>query len=564
MGLAVTRSRALRGLAALPVRVETHLANGLPAFTIVGLPEASVRESRDRVRAAIIESGFDFPSRRITVNLAPADLPKDSSRFDLPIAVGVLCAAGLLPATVLERIELAGELSLSGALRPIAGGLAIACSLQVEASPRHLIIPAETAIEARLSGLTTIVGASDLKAVCTAVKALARGEAPVAAMDTDREQPASSRPSLSARASPHESGLMPADPGPGQTVDLDLDDVIDQPVAKRALEICAAGDHHLLMTGPPGTGKSMLAERLRGILPSLSPAQALDQAMIASLRRLPVHTIDLRPPFRSPHHSTSAVGLIGGGQPPAPGEISLAHRGILFLDELPEFRRQALEALREPLETGEVTVTRGPFQQRFPASFVLVAAMNPCPCGYLGDARHDCQCSPDQLRRYLARLSGPFLDRFDLSVTVCRPDPSSAPRPGESGGSPSATAVARHRVAAARARQQARQGCANGRLAAAALHDRLHLEADARDLGERAMTRFAWSMRALHRAFKVARTIADLDARPTVNAEAVAEAIALRHVRDPGVAGPDGRAPGFTAAGVTALGLTSPAQSLPS
>ena len=527
MGLAVTRSRALRGLSALPVRVETHLANGLPAFAIVGLPEATVRESRDRVRAAIIESGFDFPSRRITVNLAPADLPKDSSRFDLPIAIGILCAAGLLPARALDGVELAGELSLNGELRPIPGGLAIACGLLLEAKDRALIVPCETSRECRLSGLARVIGAADLREVCAGLQALARSRPwPAAAVDL---APAPDR---------HAPGAAPdAPPAPA----ADLDDVIDQPLAKRALEICAAGDHHLLLTGPPGTGKSMLAERLNGLLPPLGPAQALQRAMIASLRRQPVHAIDLRPPFRSPHHSTSAVGLVGGGQPPAPGEISLAHHGTLFLDELPEFRRSALEALREPLETGEVTVSRGPFQQHFPASFVLVAAMNPCPCGYLGDLRHECSCTPDQIRRYLGRLSGPFLDRFDLSVTVKRPDPAgrSDSRSDDFSDGRRGSALARERIRQARERQLGRQGCLNGRLDVPARFDRLRIETAARQLGEQAVTRLGWSMRGLHRTLKVARTIADLDGRPGVDIDAVAEAIALRHVRAPmGVAGP--------------------------
>lgn len=551
MGLAVTRSRALRGLSALPVRVETHLANGLPAFTIVGLPETTVRESRDRVRAAIIESGFDFPSRRITVNLAPADLPKDSSRFDLPIAIGILCAAGLLPPRVreqvLERIELAGELSLSGALRSIPGGLAIACGLLLDTGQRALIVPRETAREARLSGLAEVYGANSLSEVCLGLKALARAQA--------WPEPASPDPG----ATDDRAGAAAVSDAADQEGDAapDLDDVIDQPVARRALEICAAGDHHLLLTGPPGTGKSMLAERLRGLLPLLGSAQALERAMITSLRRQAVHDIDLRPPFRSPHHSTSAVGLVGGGQPPAPGEISLAHHGTLFLDELPEFRRAALEALREPLESGEITVTRGPFQQRFPASFVLVAAMNPCPCGYLGDPRHACSCTPDQLRRYLARLSGPFLDRFDLSVTVRRPDPAMA-RLNGAGASVSAShgmsrrdgsggsAEARDRIRQARQRQRDRQGCLNGRIDAAARLDALAIEPSARQLGEQALARLGWSMRGLHRTLRVARTIADLDGQTTVGIDATAEAIALRHVRhafpavDP-VPGPTGR-----------------------
>ena len=468
MGLAVTRSRALRGLAAHEVRVETHIGNGLPTFTLVGLPETTVRESRDRVRAAIIESGYDFPNQRITVNLAPADLPKDSSRFDLPIAVGILSAAGVVPAATLDQVELAGELSLTGKLRPVSGCLAIACGLVVDRSWRSLILPRDNAAEARLSGLTAILEANDLREVCNLLRGIAieNPSAPVIAAGKDPGSMVSSdasvaiaapdpsrqpgeivaidRPMTSGAIAPDQSttsGAIAIDQSTTsgaivatdqsrtsgaivatRNAELDLDDVVGQPVAKRALEISAAGDHHLLLCGPPGTGKSMLAERLGGIRPLLTPSQALEKAMIASLRRLPVATIDRRPAFRAPHHSTSVAGLIGGGQPPAPGEISLAHHGVLFLDELPEFRRQVIEALREPLETGRITVSRGPFQQTFPAGFVLVAAMNPCPCGYLGDPRHECACTPEQIRRYRMRLSGPFLDRFDLCVEVRRPD----------------------------------------------------------------------------------------------------------------------------------------------
>ncbi len=503
MGLAITRSRALNGLAAHEVRVETHLANGLPTFTLVGLPQATVRESRDRVRAAIIESGFDFPNRRITVNLATAELPKDVSRLDLPIAIGILCAAGNLPAAVLDRVELVGELSLTGQLRAITGSLAIACGMAIDDSPRILVLPRANAAEARLSGFARVLGADHLAQVCELLRRLSIG---VALADLVAEEPPAQVMDQASAGAADRSGPLP-----------DLDDVVGQAVAKRALEISAAGDHHLLLCGPPGTGKSMLAERLPGLCPPLTTAQSLEHATIASLRRQTVR-LDRRAAWRRPHHSTSPAGLIGGGQPPGPGEISLAHHGILFLDELPEFRREALEALREPIETGQITVSRGRYQVTFPAAFVLVAAMNPCPCGFLGDSQHDCVCTPEQIRRYRARLSGPFLDRFDLRVDVKRPGPhESPPEPQRLPGARqdrrlSGSARARLRVAVARARQRRRQGCLNGRLAAGDVASRLGLTPAAAGLARRAMDHYGWSMRALHRTLKVARTIADLDA----------------------------------------------------
>lgn len=505
VALGVAHSRALRGLSAPAVRVEVHLAAGLPTFAIVGLPEAAVRESRERVRAALTESGFDFPNRRITVNLAPADLPKDSARFDLPIAVGILAAAQLVPPAALDAVELVGELSLGGALRPIRGALALAAGFAAGGGSRSLVLPQENVPEAALCGHPGILGAATLLDVCEhlhARKALKPAAPPATASG--------------GRAA--ESSITTAPDGLP-----DLADVIGQGQARRALEIAAAGRHHLLMTGPPGTGKSLLAARLPGLMPPATREEALAAAAVASLSGAVDPARWMRRPFRSPHHSVSVAGLIGGGQPPRPGEISLAHQGVLFLDELPEFRRAALEALREPLETGQVTVARGARSETFPAGFLLVAAMNPCPCGHLGDAMRPCRCTPEQLRRYRARLSGPLLDRFDLCVDVRRETAVvTAGSPGEA-----SEPVAR-RVAGARQRQLGRQGTCNGDLGPGALQRHLALDPDASTIAERAAGRFGWSLRGLHRILKVARTIADLAGHDHTGADDVAEAIALR------------------------------------
>lgn len=490
MALAVALSRGLDGLAAPPVTVEVHLANGLPGVTLVGLPDTEVREARDRVRAAIINSGFEFPARRLTINLAPADLPKESGRFDLPIALGILAASGQIPAGALAAHEFAGELSLSGELRPVRGALAMA--LQAAGDGRRFVLPGASASEAALSGSSGILAADSLLAVCAHLAGTTHLSPPPT---VDRQIPA----------------IFP-----------DLADVRGQSQARRALEIAAAGRHSLLMVGPPGAGKSMLAARLPGLLPPLTDQEARESAAVLSL----VGQFDparyAERPWRSPHHTASAAALVGGGNPPRPGEISLAHHGVLFLDELPEFDRKVLETLREPLESGRIHIARAARQAEFPAGFQLVAAMNPCPCGYHGEAR--CQCTPDQVARYRGKLSGPLVDRIDLVIEV--PALPTEALAGKADGESSA--AVRCRVEAAWARQLARQGKANARLTTQEIDAGCQPDAAGAALLHQAAARLGLSARAWHRLLKVARSIADLGASDIIGAPHIAEAIHYR------------------------------------
>jgi magnesium chelatase family protein len=506
MSLAVVRSRALAGMDAPAVSVEVHLANGLPGMAIVGLADAEVRESKDRVRAALQNSGFDLPNRRITINLAPADLPKESGRFDLPIALGILAASEQIPAAALDRYEFAGELSLSGELRPIRGALAMTFAMHrsPDGARRAFVLPAANADEAALVSEAAVYPARTLLEVCAHFTAEAAKGAKAA------------NENRLARQRPPEALAPPAYP--------DFADVKGQQHVKRALEIAAAGLHSVLMVGPPGAGKSMLASRFPGLLPPLGDDEALESAAIQSLAgRFSVEHWRRRP-FRSPHHTSSGMALVGGGGVPRPGEISLAHHGVLFLDELPEFSRHVLEVLREPLESGHITISRAARQADFPASFQLIAAMNPCPCGWLGHPSGKCRCSQDAVLRYQDKISGPLLDRIDLQVPVAAMDPDAIA--ARTDGEPSA-AIA-ERAARAHARQLARQGKANQRLTTREIDRHCELGDDAQQLLRGAMRHLHWSARAYHRVLKVARTIADLADCARLRPEHVAEAIQYR------------------------------------
>jgi magnesium chelatase family protein len=498
--LATALTRAQFGLDAPLVQVEVHCGAGLPQFSIVGLAETAVRESRERVRAALAQGGFEFPAGRVTVNLAPADLPKEGGRYDLAVALGILAASGQLQASRLEGTEFYGELSLSGELRSVRGLLS--ASAHAVRAGRQLVVPRANAEEARLAPGARVAGATAL----TQVRNAFSGGAGL-------EFAASAGLPACAIASP------------------DLADVRGQAGAKRALEIAAAGSHSLLFVGPPGAGKSMLAQRLPGLLPPLDDDDALESAMLHSLvRPLPPLAEWRSPPFRAPHHGASATAVVGGGGRLRPGEITLAHRGVLFLDELPEYRRDVLEALREPLETGTVSLARAAWNGRFPARFQLVAAMNPCPCGYAGDANGRCRCTQPSVRRYVARISGPLLDRIDLHVDVPRLE-YAALAPSGPATEPSATVAARVRDARAR---QATRGALNAFLDARRLGDACGLGLREHGLLDAATRRLGLSARACHRILRVARTIADLAGLERVGMGELSEAIGYRRLdREP-------------------------------
>lgn len=493
MNLALVHSRARSGVRAPAVRVEVHLGGGLPAMSIVGLPEAAVREAKDRVRAAIQCAQFEFPARRITVNLAPADLPKDGGRFDLAIALGILAASGQIPLDVLHEYEFLGELGLTGELRAVDGVLPAA--LAAADAGHKLIVPLGNGAEAALASRVEAFTARTLLEVCAMLesrKALPRAE---------------SIPALRVR-------------GP------DMVDVRGQMHARRALELAAAGGHHLLLIGPPGCGKTLLASRLPGILPEATEEEALESAAIASISGRGLDPALWRErPFRAPHHTASAVALVGGGADPRPGEISLAHHGVLFLDELPEWDRRALEVLREPLESGVVTVSRAARSSEFPAQFQLVAAMNPCPCGWAGDPSGRCRCGIETIRRYRARISGPLLDRIDLHVEVPRLPPSEL-RPDAPDGESSDEV--RARVIRARSLQDIRAGKPNARMSQSETMATCRMSSADHSLLERAVDTLQLSARSMHRIMRVARTIADLAECPQIRTHHLTEAIGYR------------------------------------
>lgn len=494
MSLAVLYSRSLAGMEAALVTVEVHLANGLPNFTIVGLPEAEVKESKDRVRAALQNCQFEFPARRITVNLAPADLPKESGRFDLPIALGILAASGQIPANKLAEYEYAGELALTGELRAIRGALAM--TYRAANSGRAFILPAVNAAEAALVEDAVVYPAQSLLQV--------------AAHLTGRVAMSRYIPELELVA-PHYS---------------DMREVKGQTQSKRALEIAATGGHSVLMSGPPGTGKSMLAARFPGILPQMTQQEALESAAMQSLGGMFEIENWKRRPYRAPHHTASAVALVGGGSNPRPGEISVAMHGVLFLDELPEFDRKVLEVLREPLESGRITISRAARRADFKAQFQLVAAMNPCPCGYLGHFNGKCRCTPDQVSRYRGKISGPLLDRIDIQIEVPAVPQEDLLKQADG----ETSTVIQARVETARQRQQARQGKPNALLGVSEIDELCAPDAQGGALLKQAIERLHLSARAYHRILKVARSIADLSGSENILTAHIAEAVQYRRM----------------------------------
>ena len=496
MTLAIVHSRAKLGIQAPPVTVEVHLANGMPSLTLVGMPETAVRESKDRVRSALQNAQLEFPSlKRITINLAPADLPKEGGRFDLAIALGLLAASKQIPSDCLDECEVLGELALSGELRPVQGALpaALACRDQ----QRTLLLPSANAAEAALVPGVRIIAADHLLQLCEHLRGTQQ--------------------------------LPPVEPSP-QTKQVqavaDLAEVQGQDQAKRALIVAAAGSHNLLLFGPPGTGKTLLASRLPGILPPLAEHEALEVAAIQSVCGR--ESLDAWPgrPFRAPHHGASAAALVGGGSQPRPGEISQAHHGVLFLDELPEFDRKVLEMLREPLESGHIHIARAREQLTFPAQFQLIAAMNPCPCGYQGDPSDRCRCSAEQIQRYRGKLSGPLLDRIDMHLAMHNEPFSLASQEPSRPNSQQAAA----QVATARQQQWQRQNCLNAHLDLAGVRQHCQLTAEDERWLVNAVERLGLSRRASHRALKVARTLADLDQSPNIGRSHLTEALQYRQL----------------------------------
>lgn len=499
MSIAIAYSRASQGIHAPLVTVETHLSPGLPKINIVGLPEEEVKESRERVRSAIINAGLTFPSCRITINLAPADLPKEGGRFDLPIALSILAASQQIPNEVLHEYEFAGELALSGELRAIKGVLPFA--LETSRAGRNLFIPQSNVKEAALIEKLKVFPGSDLLRVCVHLS----GQDPIASVlpsMTEQEECSDDR--------------------------VDFKDVSGQKHAKRALEIAAAGGHSVLMAGPPGTGKTMMAMRLPTILPKLNEDDALEVAAIKSLSLNGFDASTWRErPFRSPHHTASAVALVGGGRTPRPGEISLAHHGVLFLDELPEYDRKVLEVLREPIESGRVMISRANHQTEFPAAFQLIAAMNPCPCGYLSDPKRSCQCTVEQINRYRNKLSGPLMDRIDMHIEVPTLKPAELSQQTEM---PESSDAIRERVVLARMRQIKRAKQINAKLGTRQIKQFCHIEQPERDFLQAAIEKLGLSARAFHRVLKVARTIADLEGKPNIEKNHLFEALSYRRL----------------------------------